>query len=603
GSIFGYIGSQKLNARSTSEDGTLKNYDKNVRYGGTFGGPLPIFNFGEGGPMFNSGKNKLFFFGAYEKFFQEGSSSSGSFTSPTLAGINTLAAQPGVSQYVINLFRNSVALAPTTTSTRTVLGVPIGFGDVFLPIPAFQGQKSYQFNIDHLPNENNQIRYRYARGRYGAEGAGNGGLSFNNLSLYDTDLFSTNWIHTFGSNLINDLRLSYTRTIQDFPLKDPTLTDFPNLTVTDLNLLIGPSGNLPQSGYDNNYQVYDSLTFVTGSHTFKGGADFRRYLGGSDFLPRSRGDYFYSSLDVLIRDLAPDVVNIRGVGQGTFVSNNHRFFTFIQDDWKVRSNLAFNLGVRYEYQGLYRDAALQATAAPANIPGVIEFGVPAVDKNNFAPRLGVVWSPHFDNMIGRFMFGNQGDSSIRANFSRSFFPNFSNFALISLPPTLQGSAEFAGPATNFLAQGGSPGAFTPNLTPAFLRANAGSLILPQIVPYADSIAVSYQRQIGAANGLEIRYLRTRGKSLPVQVQLNSRPVVDAAMVLPTFLTAPTVAQVTALPTITQVIAANPIFAGANVAPRQLASQGFNGVITGLPTPIGSSKYDGLAVSLTRRFSK
>ncbi len=615
GSLFTYIDSQRLNSRSTNEDRTPsnptgeKNYNKQFVYGGTFGGPLPYFNFGENnGPVFNSGKNKLFFFGAYEKLFQESAgSTSAAITSPTLAGLNQIAAIPGVSQYVVNVFRNSVALAPTQTQTRTVLGVSgIPFGTFNLAVPAFQAQKSYQFNVDHSMNENNQIRYRYARSRYLAEQEGNGGLSFNNNVLYNTDTFSANWIHNFSSNVINDLRLSYFRTIQDFPLKNPVLTNFPNLTIDDLGTEIGPSGNLPQSGYDNNYQVYDSVTLIKGQHTIKTGVDFRVYIGGSDFLPRARGDYAYQTFDRLIQDLSPDSVYIRGVGQGTFVSNNRRFFAFGQDDWKIRPNLTLNLGLRYEYQGLYRDAALQATAAPANIPGVIEFNVPPTDKNNFAPRVGFAWAPHWGNTIGRFMFGEQGDSSIRANFARAFFPNFSNFALISLPPTLQGETNLLGTPTinNFLLNGGISPVFTPNLSQAFLRANAGSLIRPQIIPYSDSIAVSYQRQIGTSNGLEIRYLRTRGKQLPVQVQLNSRTVVDAAMVLPTYTTLPSLATIQALPTIAQVVAANPLISPTTfLAPRQLAAQGFNGALTGLPSPIGESKYDGLAFSLTRQFAR
>jgi hypothetical protein len=606
GNIFTYIGSQALNSRSTDEDGTDKNYFKEVRYGGTLGGPLPYPHFGEGGPRFYSGKNKLFFFTAYEKYFQEGQGSSGSYSAPTEAGLNQIASIPGASSYLVNLLRTYVTLPTTSSFTMSVLGVPnVPFGDVFLPIPASQEQKSFQFNVDHLPNEKNQFRYRYARSRYSAEQAGNGGLAFNNFVTYNTDIFSANWLHTFNSSVVNDIRLSYFRTIQDFPLANPEVANFPNMTILNINLGIGPAGNLPQSGYDNNYQLYDAITWVTGSHTLKFGADYRRYLGGSDFLPRSRGDYWWSSFDLFIQDLRPDNVNIRGVGSGRFVSNNHRFFGFAQDDWKVRPNLTLNLGIRYEYQGLYRDAALQATAAPANVPGVIEFGVPETDKNNWAPRLGFAWAPNWDNMVGRLLFGEQGQSSIRANWGRSFFPNFSNFALISLPPTLQAelNGQGFGPATSFVQSGGIPSAFTPNLSPTFLRANAGSLILPQIVPYADSLAVSYQRQIGEANALEVRYLRTNAKQLPVQSQLNSRTVVDAAMVLPTFTAAPSASELAALPTIGTVVANNPSISPTTfLAPRQLGSLGFNGVLTGY-LPIGESRYNGLAISFNRRFAK
>ncbi|MDQ3490745.1 MAG: carboxypeptidase-like regulatory domain-containing protein, partial [Acidobacteriota bacterium] len=346
GNIFGYIGSEEFNARGTNEDGVEKNLFKEVRYGGTFGGPLPFPNFGEGGPVFRSGKNKLFFFGAYEKYFQTGESSAGgSFTTPTLAGLNRLAAVPGVSPFVIDIFRNNVALATTSNGVPEVVnGVNIEVGDVFLPVPAFTDQKSYQFNVDHLPTQKDQFRYRFARTRQFGEQPGNGGLAFNNLLTYDTDLFSINYIKTFSSNLINDFRASYLKTIQDFPLKNQSLGNFPNIIVNSLNLEIGPSGNLPQNGYDNNYQFYDSVTLVSGRHTFKFGGDYRRYDGGSNFLPRARGEYEYSTLQVLALDQAPDAFNVRGIGSGSSVSSNHRFFTFGQDDWKVTRNLTLNLG-------------------------------------------------------------------------------------------------------------------------------------------------------------------------------------------------------------------------------------------------------------------
>ncbi|MGH9947861.1 MAG: carboxypeptidase regulatory-like domain-containing protein [Pyrinomonadaceae bacterium] len=619
GSVFTYIGSQRLNSSGTDETSQgFKNFFKEARYGGTVGGPIPYPNFGEGGPRFRSGKNKLFFFGAYEKYFQTGQASSGSFIAPTLAGLNQLAALPGVSAHVINILRNTLTLAPnadflsgdpndpnTVVSNVDTLGVNgVPFGNVILPIPASQEQKSYQLNIDHLPNENNQFRYRYSRTRYAAEQPGLGGLSFNNLLTYDTDLFSVNYIKTFSSTVVNDLRLSYLKTTTDFPLKDQSLSNFPNLEVLSLALEIGPQSNLPQSGFDNNYQIYDSITWVTGPHTFKFGADYRRYHGGTDFLPRARGEYDYTTFDLLLRDLIPDSVNKRGIGSGSANFDNHRFFTFAQDDWKIRPNFTINLGIRYEYQGLYRDAADQISAAPANVPGIIEFNIPKEDKNNIAPRLGIAWSPTWDNTVGRFLFGGAGQSSIRANFSRAYFPNFSNFVINSLPPTKQGELDSDGSATAFLQNGGAGSTpFVPNLDPANLRNVAGSFILPQIVPYADSIAVSYQRQIGTANGLEVRYLRTRARSLPVQVQLNSRTVVDAALVLPTFLNTPSAATVAALPTIASVVAANPLLSPVTfLAPRQLGSFGFNGVLTAFPD-LGKSDYSAVSASLTRRFTK
>jgi outer membrane receptor protein involved in Fe transport len=129
-----------------------------------------------------------------------------------------------------------------------------------------------------------------------------------------------------------------------------------------------------------NFSVASALTFVHGDHTFKFGGEFRNVISSTNFLPRERGDYIFSNFDLLLRDAAPDVQNIRGTGSGAFVSSNRRLYGFAQDDWKVRPNLTLNLGVRHEYQSLARDAALRELNAISSVPGVIEFGVPKTDK-------------------------------------------------------------------------------------------------------------------------------------------------------------------------------------------------------------------------------
>jgi len=612
GSVFTYIDSQKLNAPSTTEsDKQSKDYFKQARYGGTLGGPLPFFNFGGSDKRFFSGKNKLFFFGAFEKTFNEGAgSAAGVAFLPTEAGLTQIAALPGVSPFVVNTLRNNVALATTAQFTSgqrdaagnfiidPVLGVSgIPFGAVALSIPNSSNNKAFQINIDHLPNEKNQLRYRYSDSRFSAEQPGNGGTAFNNFSVYNTKLFSANWISTISSNFINDLRLSYRQAISDNPLVNTSLADFPNIEVQSLNLSIGPAGNLPQSGADHSYQVYDSLTFVHGNHTFKFGGEFRDVISSSNFLPRSRGDYIYSNFDSLLRDLAPDNQNIRGTGSGAFVSSNYRLYGFAQDDWKVRSNLTLNLGTRYEYQSLPRDAALQQLNSVSSVPGVIEFGVPKTDKNNFAPRVGFAWAPTWDTRVGRLLFGKQGDSSIRGNYSIAYFTNFSNLVLLNLPPQLQAELQFSGSATQFLQKGGALITFVPVSGQAESRGQTASFIEDQTVPKTHSFSLSYQRQLGKSMGIELRYLNTRSYQLPVQVQLNSGVVNDAALVIPTLLAAPTPGQLAGLPSIGTILAANPAIGTGN-----LEQFGFNSAVTAFPG-IGRAWYDGVSASLNRRFAK
>ena len=590
GRAFTYINSQQFNARQTLEDGVQKNFFKQARYGGVVGGPII--------------KNKLFFFGAYERFYQVRPGAVDNYFAPTAAGLDQIAAIPGVSPFVVDLLRRNLTLAPNanaaaTDQLGTVLGVSgIQFGNVVLPIPGNQTDHSFQINIDHLPNDKNQFRYRFGYDRPRLLQAGGGGLKFSNNLAVDTRLFSANWVRTFSSNIINDLRLSFKSATNNFPLVDPSVTNFPNITVDSLNLALGPNSVLPQgTPVDNNYQVYDTLTLVRGSHTFKFGGEMRRQLLTSSFLPRARGDYEYSDLDTLLQDLQPDVVDKRGVGSPNFVGNRFQWFGFGQDDWKIRQNLTLNLGLRYEFTNLPRDAASQELNNVASVPGVIEFNRPKTDKNNFAPRLGFAYSPTLNNTVGRFLFGKRGDSSIRANFAKTFFVNFQNLLLLNLPPQFATEITNGGSATNFLQNGAIPNVLPPTTSVAQARASTSSIIVDQLTPYTLSWALSYQRQLGRNMGIEFRFLSTRGRLLPVQVRQNDGIVRDQDLIIPTFFNQPSAAQLAGLPTVGAITAASP-----TVGRRALAQFGFRQGVTGFPN-IGKSWYDGGSVSLTRRFSR
>jgi hypothetical protein len=127
------------------------------------------------------------------------------------------------------------------------------------------------------------------------------------------------------------------------------------------------------------------------------------------------------------------VVDIRGVGSAAFTGNQKKYYAFAQDDWKVTPNLTLNLGLRYEYLGLPRDAELQSLNSIANVPGAIEFNVPKTDKNNFSPRLGLAYSPEFTSRLGRIISGERGQSSIRAAFGLNYYRSQRSMCHIALP--------------------------------------------------------------------------------------------------------------------------------------------------------------------------
>jgi hypothetical protein len=608
GSVYSYFDSQRFNARSTDEDGGPKRFGKNVRYGGNLGGPLPYPHFGEGGPRFESGKDKLFFFINYERDFFVGEGSSSGYTAPTEAGLNLIASRPGVSPYVINLLKSAMPLAPTAEFDNCsedgpgpIVGIcGIGLGNVNVPLPNTNGTKSFQGNFDFNMNPKNQFRFRFFKSKFTQEDGVLVPLFAADTSVDQTS-FSANWIGNLSANIVNDFRFGYFTSETLFSrLRDQAQFDFPTLDLDDFNIALGPSDQQTDSKKVNQY--YDSITWVSGAHTFKFGAEWLKRDNSIFFLPRHAGEYEYSNLDDFFFDFKPLDFNHIGIGDPIQPLGSNQYGAFVQDDWKVTRNLTLNLGVRWDFQSIFEVEKLQALSSPADIPGVIEFRVPKNDKNNFGPRLGFAWSPAFKGTFGRWIFGNEGDSSIRANFARTFFNTFSNLVSAGPPAALQGELVDAGPATAFLQSGGATAGLPPYVfdnSPANIRAVTGSLILDHVTPYADSFAVSYQRALGRTAGLEVRYLHTAGKSLFVQVQTNSRTVVDSTMVIPTLLSAPTAAQLAALPTISTVVAGTAVSGTTFFAPRQLPS--FSGVLTSDP-PVGKSKYDGISFSVRRRFA-
>jgi outer membrane receptor protein involved in Fe transport len=607
GSVFTYIQSQKLNARSTDEIKlTDKKFVKDAIYGFTIGGPIPYPSFGEGGPMGHSGKDKLFFFVAGQKDYFKGEGSSSGYIAPTAAGLAKIATLPGASPFVIGLVQKSMPLAPTNefdncaaAGTGAILGsCGIAEGNVNVAQPNSNLTHSWQVNVDHNLNAKNQFRYRFYKFDYTSADAFLVPL-FASDTKQNQLSFSANWIANISPALINDARFGYIKSATLFnTLRDQSQFNFPVLDLDLFGVALGPADQ--QTDTKKTYQYYDSITWIRGQHTFKLGGEYINRPNAIFFLPRHGGEYEYSDLDVFFRDIKPTDFNVVGIGDPIQPLASHAYGAFVQDDWKVSHNLTLNLGVRWDYQSIYDVEKLQALSAPANIPGVIDFHVPKTDKNNFAPRIGLAWAPSFSSGMMRTVFGKEGDSSIRVNFARSYVTAFSNLVSAGPPAALQGELHDAGPATNFLAGGGaSPGPYTFNNSAANIRAVTGSLILDHVSPYADAFAVSVQRQLTRSTGIEFRFLRTYGRKQFVQVQTNSNPVADGAMVIPTLFALPTAAALGALPTIGTVAAGDPVLKGATIAPRQLPT--FAGVLTSDPN-IGKSKYTGYSLSVTRRFA-
>ncbi|MBC7929299.1 MAG: TonB-dependent receptor, partial [Rubrivivax sp.] len=615
GSFYGFFRNRYLNAldnlqkqagitRDPADGDNFLPRSDFFRGGANLGGPVILPSFGEGGPSFKSFRDKLFFFTSYERLHLGTAAGAAGIVTPTAAGFATLSTIPGLSATNLGVLRDFLPVAPSNNSgTISVLGRTIPIGTVAFSAPNFFKQNHVVANIDYNQSAATQYRFRFTMTN--SAGVDN----FANLPIFFTTapskqrLFSATILHNFTTNLINETRIAFRRSTSTTLVPGfnfPGLDSFPNITLDDLGVNIGPNQNAPQFRIENNYQVINNVTYLAGDHTFKFGGDFRNIISPQRFVQRERGDYEYLNTEDFLRDVSP-VFGERNVGGNTYYGNQRILYGFAQDDWRIRQNLTLNLGVSYSYQEVPVGAKFQAANAIASVPGLLEFRAPKTQKKNFAPKVGFAYSPNFDGgMLGR-IFGASGKSSIRAGFSMGYDYIFDNLYVLSNPPQAQQTIDVdeSGPA-NFLANGGISPVPTGGLTDAATaRAVTSSFIPDQEVPYSITYTASFQRQFHKDWSFELRYLGTRGVHLITQNRLNTQAKVapeSGLRGLPTFLAAPSQAQLNAL-----TLTLDNINARSNYVAR-FANAGFNNARVVAFLSNGNSTYHGGSAQVQKRFS-
>lgn len=195
----------------------------------------------------------------------------------------------------------------------------------------------------------------------------------------------------------------------------------------------------------NNWQVKDDMAVVAGAHRLKFGFDIRWYILKESCGATNANGYFqfskynrYGSGDGMADFLLgiPYRFTIDTAYEVDPRLRSHGLY--FQDDWRVSRNLTLNLGLRWEYNSPVRDKfnrvaafrpGFQSTVFPDALEGLIYYGdtdpllgrplprgtvIP--DRNNFAPRIGLAYSPHAENAFLRLFTGGPGKSAIRLSY-------------------------------------------------------------------------------------------------------------------------------------------------------------------------------------------
>lgn len=582
GSVYEYLQNRNLNAvdQSLANQQIYSNprYDQS-RLGATIGGPIL--------------KNKLFYFGNFEYNPIGASATPAAATlTPTAAGYSMLAGLPGISKTNLGVLQQFVPPAPLNNQGTIQVGnaqIPIGV----LPLASPNFLNSYYAvaSVDYNISDKDQLRGRFIYNKQN-------GLNPNALAalpaFYVTSpstfyLGTLTEYHNFTPSLTNEFRLGYNRYNNTTPAGNftfPGLDQFPNIIIDQLSLDVGPYDNAPQFTIQNTYSAVDNVTWVKGNHTFTFGEEARKYIAPQQFTQRARGAYEYSSLSLYLQDLTPDQLAERTLGAPTYYGDQTAFYSYVNDVWRIRPNLTLNLGLRHEFTSVPFSERLQSLNAISSVPGLISFNKPQPQYTNFAPRIGIAYSP-----------GTSGRTSIRAGFGMAYDVLFDNIGILELPPQFSTTVDSVGTVSNYLANGGiKPNApVGPGLTQAQARAATSAFIPNQEVPYAITWNFGVQHVFANDYTLEVRYLGTRGVHLDVQQRINKQTVVTPTNSLPTYLSAPTQAQLDALP-----LTLGQLQSASNILPAYAAA-GLTSDITAY-MPVGNSSYNGLAVQLTRRFA-
>lgn len=312
--------------------------------------------------------------------------------------------------------------------------------------------------------------------------------NFRNKDIIN-DAFTILWNHTFSPTLLNEARANAAG------WRWNTIVTNPQEAFGLPQLNFGISGT-PAAGSINTqglgtpgpsvfnqwtYGYQDILTKVAGRHNLKAGEQVTqlRYLNA--FYQGARPSYNFVNYWDFLND-APYSENITAnplTGVPTANRQDDRlnlFGIFVQDDFKIRSNLTLNVGLRYSYFG--------AMSAKQNNLSVIEFGTGAnyltglrariggslfqTQKGNFGPQLGFAWSPTRDE--GKFVvrggFGlnyNQEEIAIAANGNSNPPSTISSFLCCSTTSQSQPNIVYAVPSnpTSLFGYPSNPNVISP----------------------------------------------------------------------------------------------------------------------------------------------
>ena len=283
------------------------------------------------------------------------------------------------------------------TSVITTTIVPVDQRET--PNPT-DGHQAF-FKTDQRLTDRQSLSLRYRADRNKSTGNSIGGTATRERGTNSDALVQdivANHTTVLSSRALNEFRMQFGRQSTWNNTEGWSTAGMPEINRPSSRT--GKAYNQPQGRDENRWQFINNFTYTMNSHDLKFGADIS-FIRAPTFFPRNGDGTFTFTTDAPFdaNNLATYPTQFtQSISDPNVDLDDDIYAGFVQDTWRVRTNVTISMGVRYDRENAF-----------STIVGVPD------DTNNIAPRLGVVWDPF-----------NDGRTAIRGGYGLYIDQNFLN---------------------------------------------------------------------------------------------------------------------------------------------------------------------------------